>query len=189
MAFCTLLLFWVSAWDCSALDRCLKHRAQVIRESRYHIGMDAPWHYFLGQIEQESRCNEGITAFDGGMGLGQFMPATADWVHERETALQEISIEPAPYDPRWSIRALILYDRYLYGVVKCNEWWFAFRAYNGGATILNREIARAGSCEYVLVERACKRKIIKLKTGKYLDMCTVNIEYPRRIIEKSAKYE
>ncbi len=150
--------------------------------------MDAPAHLFLGQIEQESRCDEGVTAFDGGMGLGQFMPDTAEWVQEKEAALREISIEPSPYDPRWSIRALILYDRRLSGIVKCHGWYFALRAYNGGAGAMNREIARAGSCEFNAVEDACRRKVIRLKNGKPLDMCTVNIGYPYLIEKKGKKY-
>jgi len=188
VAFCTLLLSWLYASDCSALDRCRKYRPQVIREARYHIGMDAPHHLFLGQIEQESRCNEGVTAFDGGMGLGQFMPATAEWIHEKEEELQEISVEPAPYDPRWSIRALILYDRWLYGVVACPGWYFVFRGYNGGCGMINKEIRLAGSCDYYLVEQQCKRKIIRLKSGRSLDMCRVNIEYPYLVFEKGEKY-
>jgi len=183
-----LLLSLLLPWDCNALDRCLKFRNSVIRESRYFVGIDAPWHLFLGQIEQESRCNEGITAFDGGMGLGQFMPETADWIQEREKALQDISIEPLPYDPRWSIRALILYDHWLHGIVTCRDWHYAFRAYNGGAGNINKEIRLAASCEYPLVEQQCKRKLIKLKNGRHLDMCRVNIEYPYLVYQKGGRY-
>jgi len=150
--------------------------------------MDAPWHLFLGQIEQESRCSEGITAFDGGQGLGQFMPGTATWIHDREETLREISVKPSPYDPRWSIRALILYDRYLYGVVACEGWHYAFRAYNGGQGNLNKEIGRAGSCDREAIERQCKRKVIRLKNGSTLDLCRVNIDYPRQIEARGEKY-
>jgi soluble lytic murein transglycosylase-like protein len=169
------------------VDRCMKYAPLVIREARYHIGMNAPAHLFLGQIEQESRCNEGATAFDGGMGLGQFMPETAKELHERYKVLQEFSFNP--YDPRWNVRALILYDRECYNSVSCRGWYFAFRAYNGGASLLNREIARAGSCDLEKVEAQCKRKVIRLKNGSLLDLCVVNIEYPYRIFEKSEKYK
>lgn len=182
----------LSVSDSNALDRCNKYRPRVIREARYFIGVDAPYHLFMGQIEQESRCNAGITAFDGGMGLGQFMPETAEWIQEREKALKEISVEPSPYDPAWSIRALILYDRYLYGVVICKDdnLYFALRAYNGGAGTLNKEIRRAGSCEYSLVEKQCHRKIIRLKNGKYLDLCKdVNLKYYKLISQKGEKYK
>jgi hypothetical protein len=183
-----LLSFWLSVSDCNALDRCNKYRPRVIREARYFVGLDAPHHLFMGQIEQESRCNEGITAFDGGMGLGQFMPATAEWMHERETALKAISVEAMPYSPAWSIRALILYDRYLYGIVSCKGWYYAFRAYNGGAGALNKEIRRAGTCEETLVEQNCRRRIIKMKNGSLLDLGRVNIDYPHQIMRKGEKY-
>lgn len=166
----------------------MKFYRQVVKESRYFIGKDAPVHYFMGQIEQESRCNEGITAFDGGMGLAQFMPATAEWIQAREAALKEFGIDPQPYNPRWAIRALILYDRYLYKEVDCKGWYFTFRAYNGGLGNLNREIMLAKSCNEKDVERCCKRRAIRLKSGATLDLCKVNIEYPHLIFSKAEKY-
>lgn len=171
------------------IDRCKRYLPQVVREAHYQVGPEAPTHLFMGQIEQESRCDQGVTAFDGGMGLGQFMPATADWMQSREPALKEISESAAPYDPKWAIRALILYDDYLYGIVACKGWYFSFRAYNGGAGALNKEIRRAASCEYLLVEKQCRRKVIRLKSGKLLDMCTVNVGYPSEIDRKGEKYK
>jgi soluble lytic murein transglycosylase-like protein len=158
----------------------------VIREARYHIGMSAPTHYFMGQIEQESRCDEGATAFDGGMGLGQIMPETAKELYKRYKVLQEFPFNP--YDPRWNIRALVLYDSECYNSVSCRGWYFAFRAYNGGASLLNREIARAGSCEIERVESQCKRKVHRLKNGSLFDFCKVNIEYPYKIFRKAEKW-
>lgn len=160
----------------------------MVREARYHIGMDAPYWLFLGQIEQESRCREGATAFDGGAGLGQFMPATARWIHGREDSLWEIAAKPSPCDPRWSIRALILYDRYLYRVTACEGWYFTLRAYNGGAGNLNREIARAGSCDVARVEGMCARRKLRLKSGSVLDLCAVNIDYPRQVMRRGERY-
>lgn len=158
----------------------------MIREARFNVGMEAPAHLFMGQIEQESRCNEGVTAFDGGMGLGQFMPRTAQEVAKKKP-LQEISTIPLPYDPRWAIRALILYDVDMLSQVKCKSWHYAFRAYNGGAGLLNREICKANSCDPETVAGACRRKVIKMKWG-VLDMCVVNCEYPKQIEERSNKY-
>ncbi len=170
------------------IDRCGKYLPQIVRESRYFMGVEAPHHYFAGQIEQESRCREGVTAFDGGMGLGQFMPATAADIQAREAALRELGAEPLPYDPRWSIRALILYDRSLYAKTACRGWYFTFRAYNGGAVGINREIAKAGSCIETEVERRCARRVLTLKNGSKLDLCRVNIEYPYLIFKRSGNY-
>ena len=172
----------------------MKFYRQVYKESRYFIGTDAPVHYFMGQIEQESRCKEGITAFDGGMGLGQFMPETANWIQAREAALKEFGIDPQPYNPRWAIRALILYNRWLAkesGRI-CPDgyiWYYVFRAYNGGLGNLIREIRRANSCDEKVVERYCKRRVIRLKSSSLLDLCKVNIEYPHKIFKKSERYK
>ncbi len=183
------VLFWPSLSDCSAatVERCKKYLPQVIRESRVHFGIDSPYYYFLAQVEIESGCNEKITAFDGGMGLAQFMPTTAQWIHEKEKSLQEFQFNP--YDPRWSIRALILYDKWCYSSVFCKDWYFAFRAYNGGAGLLNKEIHRAGSCSISEIEKQCKRKTIVLKNGQRLDFCQVNINYPAKIFKASKKYK
>ena len=183
-----LLSFLLAPWDCSALDRCKQYLPQVTREARYFIGIDAPTHYFMGQIEQESRCKEGITAFDGGQGLCQFMPATADDIQKREAALRELGAEPMPYDPRWAIRALVLYDQWLYQRTACNGWYFAFRAYNGGLGGINREIKTAGCCQETIVEAQCRRRVITLKNGSKLDLCRVNIEYPHLIFKRSEQY-
>jgi len=186
----TMLLsigFLVTEAQASIVDRCMKYAPIVMREARYHIGMSAPVHYFVGQIEQESRCNEGATAFDGGMGLGQIMPETAKELHAKYPELCEFQFNP--YDPRWNIRAMILYDRACYMGTLCKGWYFAFRAYNGGVYNLNREIRIAQTCNIFEVEKACKRKVIILKSGKHLDLCKVNIEYPYLIFEKAKKYE
>lgn len=160
-------------------DRCMKYFRQVYKESRVFIGEDAPYHYFMAQIEQESSCKEGIVASDGGMGLAQFMPKTADWIHVREQALKEFGVDPQPFNPRWAIRALILYDRYCYNTTICKGWYFAFRGYNGGVGLLNKEIKLASSCIPEEVERHCIRKQI---------FCKINIEYPYKIFKKAVKY-
>ncbi len=183
-----LQLFLPSHSDCSVFDRCKKYLPQVVREARYFIGMDAPFHYFMGQIEVESRCNESITAFDGGMGLGQFMPETAEWIQERETALKEFGINPQPYDSRWAIRALILYDRYCYQNVLCQCWHYAFRAYNGGIERINKEIRKAKTCEIKAVEKVCSRRVITMEKGRKLDLCAINISYPYKIYQAGEKY-
>ena len=171
----------------TTIDRCQRYYPQIIKEARFFGGETAPAHEFMAQIEIESRCNEGITAFDGGMGLGQFMPQTADWIHGQKQALRALSDKPAPYDPRWAIRALVLYDLDLYRQALCPAWWAAYRAYNGGLGNINREIQRAGSCDPAIVARHCQRKVIPVKGGT-LDLCKINTEYPAKIVRAGQKY-
>lgn len=143
------------------------------------IGEGAPYHYFMGQIEQESSCREGVIASDGGMGLAQFMPQTSEWIHFKEDTLKEFGINPQPLNPAWAIRAMILYDRYCYKQTICKGWYFAFRAYNGGIGNLNKEIKLANSCVYEDVEKKCSRKLM---------FCKINIEYPYKIFKRAEKY-
>jgi soluble lytic murein transglycosylase-like protein len=196
-AFFTLLSLSLSHSVCRAsddqrisgnLNRCLKYWPQVIRESRYHVGMDAPVHDFMGQIEIESNCNAKAIGITGDIGLGQFNLGTARWLQKKEKALREIATRAMPLNPAWSIRALILFDKYLYENVVCQDWHYAFRAYNGGLALMNKEIARARTCEYKAVEAQCRRNVIRTKKDK-LNLCLVNITYPVRAHAAGEKYQ
>lgn len=172
------LLLFSLVYSSFSLERCYKYIPRIVKEARYFIGLDAPFHYFVAQIEVESACNPNITAFDGGMGLAQFMPKTAEEVHKQFKELQEFPLNP--YDPRWSIRAMILYDKLCYEKTLCKGWYFAFRSYNGGIGNMNKEIRRAQSCEPKVVENYCIRTPIN---------CKINISYPYKIFQKSEKYK
>ncbi len=161
----------------TSFDRCKKFERSVIRETHYAIGFVSCFDdvqmevCIINQIQTESACKEWVTALDGGMGLGQFMPVIAEWIQEREVALQELGYNP--YNPEWSIRAITLYDDYLYDRTSCEGWYFAFRAYNGGLGLINGEIRRANSCIEPHVENQCKRR---------KNFCEINISYPKKIM-------
>lgn len=62
----------------------------------------------------------------------QFMPATAQWA-----ATANAWGPPQPFNPEWSIRAGVWYNRWLYDRVRvsetdCDRWHFTLSAYNGG---------------------------------------------------------
>jgi hypothetical protein len=171
-----------------SINYCLKYWPTVIREARYHIGMDAPAHDFMGQIEIESNCNPKAIGPTGDIGLGQFNWDTASWLQKKEKALREIAVKARPLNPAWSIRAVVLFDRWLYENVDCRDWHYAFRAYNGGLTLMNKEIARAGTCFHKAVEKKCRRNIIETAKGN-LNLCQINIYYPYRVRAAGKKYQ
>lgn len=115
-----------------ASDLCLQYRGTVIREAQAVRGPDAPAPLFLGQLRQESSCRAGVTAWDTGRGLAQFMDGTSAQIARQFPELGP----PAPYDPRWAIRALVRYDGWIYGRVKgsdaCQRWAAALKGYNAG---------------------------------------------------------
>lgn len=120
-----------------------KYRDALIRNARAVWGMDAPVAAFAGQIEQESAWNPAATSYVGAQGMGQFMPSTAEWITDAYRDLGKAQ----PYNPDWSIRALVRYDRHLWDRLDyrnaCDRIGAALSAYNGGLGWHNKRRARA----------------------------------------------
>jgi soluble lytic murein transglycosylase-like protein len=113
-------------------DPSTPYRATLIREAQAVHGPDAPVPMFAGQIAQESSWRANVTAWDNGRGLAQFMDGTTAQVSGLFPELGP----PAPYDPRWSMRALVRYDAWIYKRVQgkdaCQRWAAALKGYNAG---------------------------------------------------------
>lgn len=107
------------------------YRATILRETQFRFGIPSPAPVIAAQITQESGWNPLAKSPVGAQGLMQFMPATAEWA-----AVAGAFGTVDPYNPAWSIRAGVWYDRWLYERVKadtpCDRWHFTLSAYNGG---------------------------------------------------------
>lgn len=116
----------------AATDPSLQYRATLMREAQAIYGINAPIPMLAGQIKQESNWRANVTAFDLGRGLSQTMDATGLWLSKMYPELGA----PDPYNPRWSIRALVRYDNWLYKRVKgendCERFGAALKSYNAG---------------------------------------------------------
>jgi soluble lytic murein transglycosylase-like protein len=115
-----------------AADPSAPYRNTLVREAQAVFGPNAPVPMFAGQIRQESSWRANVTAPDLGRGLAQFMDGTT-----KQIATMFPELGPAdPYDPRWSMRALIRFDGWLYARVKgdtpCEKWGAALKGYNAG---------------------------------------------------------
>lgn len=108
------------------------YRGILTREAHAVDGLNAPIPMFAAQIEQESGWKPGITAWDNGRGLAQFMDGTASMIADTYPELGA----PAPYNPTWAMRALIRYDHWLaqrvQGADDCQRRASALKAYNAG---------------------------------------------------------
>lgn len=122
-----------------------QYRAMLQREAQFVFGMNAPIAVFAAQIQQESSWRAGVTAWDNGRGLAQFMDATAAVIVANFPELGAAD----PYNPRWAIRALVRYDLWLLervkGVSECHKWGAALKSYNGGLTYVQRAQQRSTS--------------------------------------------
>lgn len=127
-----LLLLCCAPAPAGAADLCTQYQSILVREAQAVYGPDAPVPMFAGQLTQESGCRANVTATDLGRGMAQFMDSTTKQV---SGLFPELGA-PAPYDPRWSIRALVRYDGWIFKRVKgkddCQRWGGALKGYNAG---------------------------------------------------------
>lgn len=85
-----------------------QYRRDLTREARAVWGLDAPVTTFAASLEQESFWRPDAVSRAGAQGIAQVMPATGRWLSQEFPELGP----PAPFSPRWGIRALVRYDRW-----------------------------------------------------------------------------
>ncbi len=170
MIFRLFLLFLMlaqaapGAWASNVPRAAERHRAELIRVSRAVWGLDAPVSVFAAQVHTESWWRNDTVSSAGAQGLAQFLPSTAAWLPSVVPDLEREAGAPAPFNPGWSLRALVSYDRWLWerldGADACQRMAFALSAYNGGIGWLGRDrklAARQGrrtDCWFGQVEEA-----------------------------------
>jgi soluble lytic murein transglycosylase-like protein len=146
-----LLLAWCStSWTAEEPipAGAQRWRNVLLREVRYAWGWreDAsPW---FSQVHQESRWVETARSRFAS-GLTQFTPATARGVQQSEAGLRQLCADAGgcPFEPRWALRAMTLYDRRLWDGIKgaaddMNRRAFTLMAYNAGPGWVARERAK-----------------------------------------------
>jgi soluble lytic murein transglycosylase-like protein len=157
-----------------------KYRRDLIREARLEWGLNAPIATFAAQIEQESGWNPDARSHVGALGLAQFMPATSTWISGAYGALAE----NAPRNPRWALRALATYDRYLWERVSaaddCHRAAKMLSAYNGGLGWIPRDEAAAEAAGYL--RALWWRNVEAVNAGRSAAAWRENRGYPPAIL-------
>lgn len=117
----------------------VQYRSVLVRAARVAWGLDAPVATMAAQVHQESAWRADALSPAGARGLGQIMPATAQWLPEIAPHLGAADA----WNPGWSLRALAAYDRWLWDRVSacdgCNRMAKALAAYNGGLGWVRRD--------------------------------------------------
>lgn len=112
--------------------RAAFYKPVVIREARAQFGLKAPVALFAGQIHQESLWQKGVSS-KYAHGLTQFTPPTERWIKQKYP--KSLGWGNA-FNPRWAIRAMVIYNKWLYGridaLTDCDRFAMVLSAYNGG---------------------------------------------------------
>lgn len=158
------------------------HRATLVRAAHATWGLDAPVSVFAAQVHTESWWRNDTVSHVGAQGLAQFMPATARWL----PSVAPETGRPAPFNPGWSLRALCVYDKWLWdrtnGADAFERMAFTLSAYNGGLGWVNRDKAKArrqgadASRWFGAVET--------VNAGRSAAAWKENRQYPRRILKE-----
>ncbi|WP_339429490.1 transglycosylase SLT domain-containing protein [Pseudomonas taetrolens] len=158
-----------------------RYRRDLTRIAQAEWGLDAPVATFAAQIHQESRWKFNAKSPVGAQGLGQVMPTTATWLAEIfPKALGKVE----PYNPTWSMQALVSYDRWLANRVQahttCDRAAMMLSAYNGGLgwVIRDRKLASAKGADPLTWFESVER----YNAGRSAANFRENRNYPRLIL-------
>lgn len=157
------------------------YRRDLSRIAQAEWGLDAPVATFAAQVHQESRWKFDAKSPVGAQGLGQVMPSTATWLAELfPKALGKVE----PYNPTWSLQALVSYDRWLADRIKartpCEQGGMFLSSYNGGLgwLIRDRKLASAKGADPL----AWFGSIERFNAGRSAANFKENRQYPRLIL-------
>lgn len=156
-----------------------RYRMMLEREASARFGLGAPVARFAAQIHKESTWRPNAQS-PFAQGLTQFTPATAEWI----AALFPRELSPADvWDPAWSIRAMVVYNAWLYarvtGATECDRWAKTLSAYNGGLGWVRRDERLAAARG---ADPARWFGHVELHTARAEWAATENRGYPRRIL-------
>lgn len=177
-----LITMLIIASESHPADRCSSLVNQVRIEHTKYFGLGFPYWYGVGQLKTESACKTTISAFDGGMGVAQFMPRTSTYI---QSLMGEVL---DPYNPQHAIR---MQAYYMARIQQKENWdkalWVSYQIYNGGKSTLYKEYQRAGITDWNLMRLKCQRKKLQMKWG-ILDFCEVNYSYSKHVEQHGNLY-
>ncbi|AKO45693.1 lytic transglycosylase domain-containing protein [[Haemophilus] ducreyi] len=157
-----------------------QYQRELTRNSHAIGGLNAPVALFAAQIHQESQWNVTALSHVGAQGLAQFIPQIASWIASQYPELKTNQ----PFNPDWALRALVLYDYWLYqrihAATDCDRWAFVLSAYNGGLGWVQRDKRKARI--QGLDPMAYWHTVESVNAGRSRANFIENRGYPKRII-------
>lgn len=159
-----------------------QYRATLVRAAHATWGLDAPVSVFAAQVHTESWWRNNTVSHVGAQGLAQVMPSTAKWL----PSVAPETGKPEPFNPGWSLRALCVYDKWLWDRVAGHSDFermaFTLSAYNGGLGWVNRDRKKARALG--VDDRRWFGAVENVNAGRSKAAFRENRNYPRLILEE-----
>ena len=182
--FFILLLSTLTLWA----GRCQKY-IQLERVAHYAVfGVDYPYWYGIGQLQQESGCRD-IISRDGVGSQGVAQITYRVW----QKFLNKKGIKNL-----YSVGNQIHAQAYIMQNCKKQAYsshlWVAYSVYNSGH-IVNKEITKARKAlhirevPYHIAKKFCKRRMIHFNNGQVISACKIGYDYPKRVFKYGNKYK
>jgi len=170
-----------------ASDRC-RHYIQDVRRAHYRVfGLNYPYWYGVGQLQQESNCRN-VLSRDGVGSEGLPQITYRIWKKFlRKKGIPNIK----------TIRNQLLAQAYIMKNCKIQAYsshlWVAYQLYNGGP-LINKEITRARrfygirEVPHEIAREFCIRKKVRFSNGQVIDACDINYEYSEKVYKYGQWY-
>lgn len=175
------LLILAFVWPVQAIQRCQNYKQEVRRYHYEVFGVDFPWWYAVGQLQQESGCRNVIS--NDGVG-SQGLPQITWSVWKKHLEKQGIHNLKSTAS---QLRAQAVINKNTWDQSPVDKLWVSYQIYNGGRLVL-KEISRAGSDEWQEARKQCHRKIISFSNGMRIDACDINYDYSQKIFKYGNQY-
>ncbi|MDD2267647.1 hypothetical protein [Sulfuricurvum sp.] len=162
----------------SVYKRCSQFIPSVAYWHEIYFGINFPYGYPVGQLQQEANCKF-VMSKDGygSVGAAQITPSV--WAK----ALPNVDF--------WSIdgsskgQAFINKDAWKQASIK--RLWVMFQIYNGGG-LVNKEIKRAGGINnWEAAKAQCRRGVTHYKWGD-ISNCEINYDYSVKVYKYGGQY-
>ncbi|BCS54060.1 hypothetical protein [Geobacter sp. SVR] len=181
MRFLIILLILVLPLSCFASERC-KNLAQEVRTAHYqYFGIDYPYWYSVGQLEQESSCRNVISRD----GVGSEGPAQVTY-RVWAPALQKQGITEVKTTKN-NLRAQAYINKVAHNENPHKKLWITYQIYNGGGLVL-KEINKAGEVDWAAAYAKCSRKVVHFKDGSTEKACDINYYYSKHVFKFGETY-
>lgn len=163
------------------LQRCQSLSQGVRKAHAYYFGVDFPYEYSVGQLQQESNCRDVISRD----GVGSEGPAQITYRLWQGALKQEGIAEIRSTANHLKAQAFI--NRSAWRQAEHKRLWVMYQIYNGGG-LVNTEIRRAGKADWRAAYSVCRRKIVRFKDGSTESACDINYDYSRRVYRYGEQY-